>query len=31
LDVPAASSRGGNSIEDLKRMQRIVIGPENVP
>ncbi len=31
LDVPAASSKGGNSIEDLKRMQRIVIGPENVP
>jgi prepilin-type N-terminal cleavage/methylation domain-containing protein/prepilin-type processing-associated H-X9-DG protein len=31
LDVPAASSKGGNSLEDLKRMQRIVIGPENVP
>jgi len=31
LDTPAANSKGGNSIEDLKRMQRIVIGPENVP
>lgn len=31
LDTPAASSKGGNSIEDLKRMQRIVVGPENVP
>jgi hypothetical protein len=31
LDTPAANSKGGNSLEDLKRMQRIVIGPENVP
>jgi prepilin-type N-terminal cleavage/methylation domain-containing protein/prepilin-type processing-associated H-X9-DG protein len=31
LDTPAANSKGGNSIEDLKRMQRIVVGPENVP
>ncbi len=31
LDVQASASKGGNSIEDLKRMQRIVVGPENVP
>jgi prepilin-type N-terminal cleavage/methylation domain-containing protein/prepilin-type processing-associated H-X9-DG protein len=31
LDVTSTASKGGNSIEDLKRMQRIVVGPENVP
>jgi len=31
LDTPAASSRGGNSINDLKKMQRTVVPPEDVP
>jgi prepilin-type N-terminal cleavage/methylation domain-containing protein/prepilin-type processing-associated H-X9-DG protein len=31
LDVAAASSRGGNSIRDLRKMQRTVVPPEEVP
>ena len=31
LDQASASSKGGNSIDDLKRLQVIVFGSENVP
>jgi len=30
-DVAASASRGGNSINDLKKMQRTVVPPEDVP
>lgn len=31
LDTPAAASKGGNSLSDLKKMQRTVVPPEDVP